>query len=261
MSDMEETEGNAGRGCAAPGDRHSPALAAPARVDRGGRGRPAPARSRRRRAPEHIDGLPPDDPRVIVHGKRVERMVAALFHARRSSPGAGSSPPTSASGWHYRRQGPALQPAWPDCRWPREAVALGLGVLLWVGDPEPDVEVVEQRHELQSDPEDRLAFEETFKEAPRTASSSSGRRRGGPSMLGTLPLLAAPIVLLRDLGPLPGRKACATRCGAPALAGGPSPDEPAAHPGHVQHAGSMITIVPDGYADDAGRADQGRRRS
>ena len=27
----------------------------------------------------HIDGLPPDDPRVIVHGRRAERVVAACF--------------------------------------------------------------------------------------------------------------------------------------------------------------------------------------
>jgi len=27
----------------------------------------------------HIDGLPPDDPKVIVHGRRAERVVAACF--------------------------------------------------------------------------------------------------------------------------------------------------------------------------------------
>jgi len=61
-------------------------------------------------------------------------------------------------------------------------------------------------------------------------------------MLGTLPLLAAPVVLLRDLGPQPGR-ACGTPCGARAGTACPG-HQPADHPGGVQRAGSMITIVP-----------------
>ena len=36
------------------------------------------ARPRRSRA-EHVVGLPPDDPKVVVHGQRAERVVAACF--------------------------------------------------------------------------------------------------------------------------------------------------------------------------------------
>ena len=82
--------------------------------------------------------------------------------------------------------------------------ALGLGALLWVRHLMPDVEVVEQRHDLRSDPKDREAFEAYFKEG--TANSQFVKRPlvRRTLMLGTLPLLAIPVVLLRDLGPQPG---------------------------------------------------------
>ena len=69
-------------------------------------------------------------------------------------------------------------------------------------------------------------------------------------MLGTLPLLAAPIVLLRDMGPLPGTSLRHT-VWSPGrrllVAGTNQPLTPA----QFSAPGSMITIVPDGYADDA----------
>src|SRR5580658_1877964 len=43
-------------------------------------------------------------------------------------------------------------------------LALGLGALLWVRYLMPDVEVTEERHDLRSDPKDRQAFEQYFKE-------------------------------------------------------------------------------------------------
>ena len=129
-------------------------------------------------------------------------------------------------------------------------IALGLGALLWVRYLMPDVEVVEERHELRSDPKDRQAFEEYFKEG---ASNSQFVKRPlvrRTLMLGTLPLLAAPIVLLRDMGPLPGTSLRHTvwSPGRRLLVFGT--DTPIT-PADFSVPGSAITIVPEGYADDA----------
>ena len=86
MSDMEETEGT--EGTESPGAPHrvigtpppSPRLLGSAAVAQ----EPGAVAlvSDEKEFAEHIDGLPPDDPRVIVHGRRAERVVAACFTAR-----------------------------------------------------------------------------------------------------------------------------------------------------------------------------------
>jgi len=129
-------------------------------------------------------------------------------------------------------------------------IALGLGALLWVRYLMPDVEVTEERHDLRSDPKDRQAFEQYFKEG---ASNSQFVKRPlvrRTLMLGTLPLLAAPVVLLRDLGPLPGTSLRHTvwSPGRRLLVFGT--DTPIT-PAEFSVPGSAITIVPEGYADDA----------
>ena len=129
-------------------------------------------------------------------------------------------------------------------------IALGLGALLWVRYLMPDVEVVEERHELRSDPKDRQAFEQYFKEG---ASNSQFVKRPlvrRTLMLGTLPLLAAPVLLLRDLGPLPGTSLRHTvwSPGRRLLVFGTDTPITAAE---FSVPGSAITIVPEGYVDDA----------
>jgi ubiquinol-cytochrome c reductase iron-sulfur subunit len=129
-------------------------------------------------------------------------------------------------------------------------LALGLGALLWVRYLMPDVEVTEERHDLRSDTKDRQAFEQYFKEG---ASNSQFVKRPlvrRTLMLGTLPLLAAPVVLLRDLGPLPGTslRHTAWSPGRRLLVFGTDTPITAAE---FSVPGSAITIVPEGYADDA----------
>jgi hypothetical protein len=48
-------------------------------------------------------------------------------------------------------------------------LALGFGALIWVRHLMPNVEVVEERHELRSDTKDRQAFEEYFQEGAATS--------------------------------------------------------------------------------------------
>ena len=81
---------------------------------------------------------------------------------------------------------------------------IGIGAIAWARLLMPDTEVVAERHTLRSKDEDRAAFVETIKSQGATA--GIGRR---PLIKRTL--LAAvglvgvgPVVMLRDLGPLPG---------------------------------------------------------
>ena len=68
-------------------------------------------------------------------------------------------------------------------------------------------------------------------------------------MLGTLPLLPAPLVLLRDMGPLPGTSLRHTvwSPGRRLLVYGTN--QPIT-PAEFSAPGSMITIVPEGYTGD-----------
>ena len=202
MSDMEETEGHAGPaaphrviGTPPPSPRllGSTALA--------GDGEVAEAEGEGEGA-EHIVGLPPDDPRVIVHARRVEKIVAACFILAFI---AGCGFIAAYIGLEVHSIDATLRSNLAlGFSLSVALAALGLGALLWVRHLMPNVEVVEERHDLRSTAADRQAFEEYFKEG--TANSQFVKRPlvRRTLMLGTLPLLAAPVVLLRDMGPLPG---------------------------------------------------------
>ena len=81
---------------------------------------------------------------------------------------------------------------------------IGLGAIHWAKTLMPDHEVVMQRHEFRSPDEDRKDFVDTVKEG--AANSGLGRRSLIKRSLGAALSLSAisPILLLRDLGPLPG---------------------------------------------------------
>jgi ubiquinol-cytochrome c reductase iron-sulfur subunit len=127
--------------------------------------------------------------------------------------------------------------------------SLGMGALIWVRHLMPDVEMVEERHDLRSTDAERAAFDEYFKEG--TAASQFVRRPmvRRTLMLATLPLAVAPIVLLEDTGPLP-RKSLRTTAWSPGrrllIYGSNTPITPA----DFSAPGGMITIVPDGFQDD-----------
>jgi ubiquinol-cytochrome c reductase iron-sulfur subunit len=128
-------------------------------------------------------------------------------------------------------------------------LAIGLGALIWVRQLMPDVEWTEERHDLRSDEKDREEFEEYFKEGAATSQFVKRPLIRRTLMLGTLPLIAAPIVLLRDLGPAPGTSLRHT-VWSPGrrllLQGTNQPITPA----QFSAPGSMFTIVPDGFEDD-----------
>jgi ubiquinol-cytochrome c reductase iron-sulfur subunit len=128
-------------------------------------------------------------------------------------------------------------------------LALAVGATLWVRYLMPHVELSEERHVLRSSPEDRKAFAETFAEGAETSQFTKRPMLRRTLIAATLPLVAAPIVLLRDMGPLPGTSLRHTvwRKGTRLLTYGSN--RPIT-PGEFSSAGGMITVVPEGYQDD-----------
>ncbi len=128
-------------------------------------------------------------------------------------------------------------------------LALGAGSLIWVRHLTPNIEVVEERHELRSKPEDRAAFQKTFAEGAAISQLTRRPLVRRTMLLATAPLALAPLLLLRDLGPLPGTSLRHTvwRKGLRAVTlGGNLPLRPA----DLDSPGTMITVIPEGYQDN-----------
>jgi ubiquinol-cytochrome c reductase iron-sulfur subunit len=107
----------------------------------------------------------------------------------------------------------------------------------------------EARHPMRSPEKDRQGFEEYFDEATQASQWVKRPLLRRTLMLATLPLAVIPIVLLRDLGPLPGTSLRYTvwRRGTRLVVYGTNrPLTPA----EFNAPGSMITCIPEGYQDD-----------
>ena len=83
---------------------------------------------------------------------------------------------------------------------------IGAGAIHWAKTLMPDEEVIAMRHEMRSEDEDRRALVETAKAG--AAAAALGRRSLIKRSLGlSLGLIGlSPLLLLRDLGPLPGKE-------------------------------------------------------
>ena len=83
---------------------------------------------------------------------------------------------------------------------------IGMGAIHWAKTLMPDTEVVAQRHEFRSPDSDRKDFVVAVKEGATAA--GLGRRSLIKRSLGAALGLSAlsPLILLRDLGPLPGKE-------------------------------------------------------
>jgi ubiquinol-cytochrome c reductase iron-sulfur subunit len=253
MSEMDETEGTEGAGVPVAPHRvigtppPSPRLLGSTAAPREPSAGEVALVSDEEEFEEHLEGLPPDDPQVIVHGKRAEQVVAACFTLAFLA-GCGFVAAYVGLGVHTVDK-TVRSNLWLGVSLSITLLALGLGVLVWVRHLMPNVEVTQERHDLRSPEEERQATEAYFKEG--TANSQFVKRPlvRRTLMLGTLPLLAAPIVLLRDLGPQPGTSLRHTvwSPGRRLLVQGIN--QPIT-PAQFSAPGSMITIVPDGYEDD-----------
>jgi ubiquinol-cytochrome c reductase iron-sulfur subunit len=262
MSDMEETGaaegGEAGEssGAQVPPRRvigtppSSPPLLGLGNGRKGRRGRGAAGAGEASDADhggEHMEGsLPtePDDPR---RAKNAERIISALFLLAFIA-GIGFIAAYVGLGVHSvdktLRSNLALGTSLSVV-----LLALGVGAVLWVRQLMPNVETEEERHELRSEAKDRKAFEEYFKEGAAASQFVKRPLVRRTLMLGTLPLIAAPVVLLRDLGPQPGTALRHTvwSPGRRLLVYGTN--QPIT-PAEFSAPGSMISIVPEGFEDN-----------
>jgi len=128
-------------------------------------------------------------------------------------------------------------------------LALGTGSMIWVRHLTPNIEIEEERHDMPSEPADRAAFQRTFAEGAAISQVTKRPLVRRTMLLATAPLALAPLVLLRDLGPLPQTSLRSTvwRKGLRAVTlGGLRPLTPA----DMSTPGSMITVIPEGYQDD-----------
>jgi ubiquinol-cytochrome c reductase iron-sulfur subunit len=128
-------------------------------------------------------------------------------------------------------------------------LALGFGAVIWVRRIMPNVEITEQRHPMHSTTEERQAFNQTFTEGAEASGFVKRPLLRRTLIAATVPLAVAPIVLLRDMGPLPGTYLRHTvwRKGLRLLNYGPNTP---IRPADFSSPGGMITVVPDGYQDN-----------
>jgi ubiquinol-cytochrome c reductase iron-sulfur subunit len=128
-------------------------------------------------------------------------------------------------------------------------LAMGAGFTIWVRRVMPPAELAEERHPMASPPEDRKAFEETFIRGAETSQITKRPLLRRTLLAATVPVAVAPLVLLRDLGPLPGTslRHTAWRKGMRLLVYGENRPITAAE---FNSVGGMITVVPEGYQND-----------
>jgi ubiquinol-cytochrome c reductase iron-sulfur subunit len=128
-------------------------------------------------------------------------------------------------------------------------LAIGIGMVIWVRYIMPPAEVTEERHPLASDPADRAAFAETFIEGAEASQITKRPLLRRTLLAAVLPVAVAPLIILRDLGPLPGTSLRYTvwkKGTRLTVYGSNQPLTPA----DFNSPGAMITVIPEGYADN-----------
>jgi quinol---cytochrome c reductase iron-sulfur subunit len=126
---------------------------------------------------------------------------------------------------------------------------LAVGATIWVRQLMPHVELTEPRKPLASPEADREEFEWTFTQGAEASGFVKRKLVRRTLIAATVPLAIAPIVLLRDMGPLPGTSLRHTvwRKGMRLLVYGPNTPLRATD---FATPGQMITVVPDGFQDN-----------
>src|SRR5215472_13899844 len=220
-------------------------------------GTPPPAQSRMllaETAAGTADGQPavrerelPADPQDMDDAKRAERIVAACFLL------------AMLAGIAFIAAYVIFEPHSPT-RVLHSNLALGLtmgltflllgaGATIWVRRLMPHVELSEPRHPLRSDEADREAFVETFKEGADASQFVKRPILRRTLIAATVPAAIAPVVLLRDLGPLPRTSLDHTVWRNGLRLSNYGVNTPI-RPGDFSSPGGMITVVPVGYQDN-----------
>jgi ubiquinol-cytochrome c reductase iron-sulfur subunit len=128
-------------------------------------------------------------------------------------------------------------------------LSLAVGATMWVRYLMPNVELSEDRHPMRSSPQERAEFADTFREGAEASGFTKRPLLRRTLIAATLPLAVAPIVLLRDMGPLPGTTLRHTvwRKGLRLVTYGANTP---ITPSDFDSPGGMITVIPEGYQDD-----------
>ena len=160
----------------------------------------------------------PADPEDPVAAKRAEKIVAALFIlgmlAGIGFIAAYIGLPVGGSVDSVLRSNLALGISMGVA-----FLALGAGAVIWVRRLMPDVELTEARKPLASPEADREAFAETFREGAEASQFVKRPILRRTLIAATVPLVLAPLVLLRDLGPAAGHQAAVHRVAQGTAAG------------------------------------------
>ncbi|MCP2338486.1 cytochrome bc1 complex Rieske iron-sulfur subunit [Actinomadura rupiterrae] len=85
-------------------------------------------------------------------------------------------------------------------------LALAVGVTIWVRRLMTSKPIIQERHEMASSAETRAAFEADFLEGAEDSGITKRPLLRRTLLLAAAPLGLAPLVLLRDLGPLPEKR-------------------------------------------------------
>jgi quinol---cytochrome c reductase iron-sulfur subunit len=128
-------------------------------------------------------------------------------------------------------------------------LAMGAGAVLWVRTLMPDVQMQEERKPLASPEAAREEFAETFREGTEASQFVKRPLLRRTLLLASAPLALAPLVLLRDLGPLPGTSLRHTvwRKGTRMVID--QTGQPI-RPADFDTPGGLITVIPEGYQDN-----------
>jgi ubiquinol-cytochrome c reductase iron-sulfur subunit len=128
-------------------------------------------------------------------------------------------------------------------------LGLAFGATIWVRNLMPAVEITEARKPLASAPADRAAFAETFEEGAEASQFVKRPLLRRTLIAATLPIAVAPVVLLRDMGPLPGTSLRHTvwRKGTRLLI---DVSNAPIRASEFSTAGGMLTVIPEGYEND-----------
>jgi len=128
-------------------------------------------------------------------------------------------------------------------------LAVGVGATIWVRNIMPNVEQVEERHVLASSEPEREAFTKSFTEGAEASGFVKRKLLRRTLIAASVPLAVAPLVVLRDLGPLPGTSLRHTvwRKGMRMVVYGPNTPLRAAD---FSIPGQMITVAPEGYTEN-----------
>ncbi|HXZ75350.1 MAG TPA: Rieske 2Fe-2S domain-containing protein [Streptosporangiaceae bacterium] len=245
---MSEMQGSGEQFPPGDGAEELPESRAPHRVI----GTPPPARARTLlEAPPQEDRPPerwlPAEPPDRAQAKRAERLVAALFILSM----------LASIGFIAAYVGLEVHSVGATAR---SNLALGIsmsvafgalavGAVIWVRYLMPDVELTEERKPLASSRQQRAEFEETFTEGAEASGFAKRPLVRRTLIAASVALAIPPIVLLRDMGPLPGTSLRHTvwRRGMRLLVFGPNTP---LRPADFAIPGQMITVVPDGYQDN-----------